>query len=122
MAPGCPVPSQVHFTLQYEPYVIVRRSDSPIYDERFLQRFFNKVVHLYALYVRRSVREQCTPVGVQLVHEAVLEQGSLPGVQLVHRSVLVRCSLPGVKLVHGSVLVRCSLARGGVCIDRKSVV
>ena len=75
-------PSQVHFTLQYEPYVVVRRSDSPIYDERFLQRFFNKVVHLYALYVRRSVHKQCTPVGVQLVHGAIFEQCSLLGYSL----------------------------------------
>ena len=43
------------YRAQFEPYVVIRRTDSPSYDERFLQRFYNKVSHIYALYIRKYV-------------------------------------------------------------------
>ena len=39
----------------FEPYVVIKQDVSPRYDERFLQRFYNKVVHLAELDARGLV-------------------------------------------------------------------
>lgn len=43
-------PYSVFYKEGFEPYVVIKRELSPPYDERFLQRFYNKVAHVAELY------------------------------------------------------------------------
>ena len=39
----------------FEPYYVLRRDTAPPYDERFLQRFFNKTIHAHIVFKSKYV-------------------------------------------------------------------
>ena len=41
--------TQVEYQEEYEPFVVVKRHQSVYFDERFLERFYNKIVFIMDL-------------------------------------------------------------------------